>query len=61
MVNVPPYVLLNDLDKTSGHIVLELDDGRRIEGHGMWPAGTLSSNGYVAPLRYEGDDVVEHF
>lgn len=61
VVNVPPSVMLNDLDKTSAHVVLELGGGRRVEGQGMWRTGDLSSNGYVASLRFEGGDVVEHF
>jgi hypothetical protein len=57
-VSVPASVPTISLDKENAHVVLALDDGRKVEGRGMWRAGRLSSNGYVVSLRFEGDDVV---
>jgi hypothetical protein len=62
MVQVPASVMLTDLtEKTNAHVVLELGDGRKVEGHGLWRTGDTSSNGYIATIQFEGDDVVEHF
>ena len=58
-VRVPAFVLTSAPDETDAHVVLVLDDGRRVEGHGMWRIGGMASDGYVASLRFEGDDVVE--
>jgi hypothetical protein len=61
-VQVPASVMLTDLSrKTNAHVVFVLDDGRKVEGHGMWCTGDTSSNGYTATMQFEGDDVVEHF
>jgi hypothetical protein len=59
-VRVPPSVPTIKLDSDNAHVVLMLDNGRRIEGRGMWLVGGLRTNDDIAPVRYEGGDVTEH-
>jgi hypothetical protein len=58
MVRVLPSVPTIKLDRSNAHIVLTLDTGGRVEGHGMWLVGGLRTNGDVAMVRFEGVSVV---
>jgi hypothetical protein len=56
-VRIPATILINDLDKTSAHIVMKIGGGRAVEGRRMRRVGNLRTNGELAMLRFEGDSV----
>jgi hypothetical protein len=58
-VSVPASVPTICLDRENAHVVLAFDDGSKVEGRGMRCTGSLSSNGFVVSLQFEGDSVVQ--
>jgi hypothetical protein len=58
-VRVPSNVLTRQLDRADANVVLTLDDGQQVLGHGMWRVGPLETNGEIVSVWFEGPDVQE--